>query len=155
MTFRRLFLFVEGDDDERFFRSVLLPSLQSAYQDVQFVQFTRLKKEKVQGFLRSIAGMKADYIFVHDMDQLPCATAAREKLLKIFPQVDADRLQVVKAEIESWYCAGLPEGDPWESLVPASPRHEHDHKGNLRGCHPPQRRAQGGDDAGDPGELRP
>jgi hypothetical protein len=62
--------------------------------------------------------MKADYIFVHDMDQLPCTTAARERLLKIFPQVDADRIQVVKAEIESWYCAGLPEGHPWRFLAP-------------------------------------
>jgi hypothetical protein len=117
MTFRRLFLFVEGDDDERFFRSVLLPTLQTAYEDVQFVQFTRLKKEKVQGFLHSIAGMKADYIFVRDLDQLPCATAARDRLLAVFPQVSADRVQIVKAEIESWYCAGLPEGHPWKSLT--------------------------------------
>jgi len=117
MTFRRLFLFVEGDDDERFFRSVLLPTFQSTYQDIQFVQFTRLKKEKVRGFLQSIAGMRADYIFVHDLDQLPCATAARDKLLKVFPQVSGDRVQIVKAEIESWYCAGLPEGHPWESLA--------------------------------------
>jgi hypothetical protein len=61
--------------------------------------------------------MKADYILVHDMDQLPCATVAREKLLKVFPQVDADRIQIVKAEIESWYCAGLPEGHRWRSLA--------------------------------------
>lgn len=117
MTFRRLFLFVEGDDDERFFRSVLLPPLRVAYEDIQFVQFTRLKKEKVRGFLHSIAGMKADYIFVHDLDQLPCATTAREKLLAIFPQVSPDRVQIVKAEIESWYFAGLPEGHPWGSLA--------------------------------------
>jgi hypothetical protein len=117
MTFRRLFLFVEVDDDERFFRSVLLPSLRTAYEDIQFVQFSRLKKEKVRGFLQSIAGMKADYIFVRDLDRLPCATAARDKMLAVFPQVSADRVQIVKAEIESWYCAGLPEGHPWESLA--------------------------------------
>jgi hypothetical protein len=117
MTFRRLFLFVEGDDDERFFRSVFLPPLRAAYEDIQFVQFTRLKKEKVRGFLHSIAAMKADYIFVHDLDEFPCATAAREKLLAVYPQVNADRVQIVKAEIESWYCAGLPEGHPWSSLA--------------------------------------
>lgn len=120
MTFRRLFLFVEGDDDERFFRSVLLPFLQSAYQDIQFVQFSQRKKEKIAGYLRSTAAMKADYIFVRDLDQLPCATAARDKLLAVFPQVSADRVQIVKAEIESWYCAGLPEGHPWESLAARS-----------------------------------
>ena len=117
MTYRRLFLFVEGDDDERFFSSVLLPSLQSAYEDIRFVQFSQLNKKEVRDYLRSIAGMKADYIFVRDLDQLPCATAARDKLLAVHPQVSADRVQIVKAEIESWYCAGLPEGHPWRSLA--------------------------------------
>lgn len=62
MTYRRLFLFVEGDDDERFFSSVVLPTLYTAYDNVQFVQFSALKKEKLKGFLRSVAAMKADYI---------------------------------------------------------------------------------------------
>lgn len=43
--------------------------------------------------------MNADYIFVRDLDQLPCATAARDRLLAIFPQVSPDRVQIVKAEL--------------------------------------------------------
>jgi hypothetical protein len=117
MTFRRLFLFVEGDDDERFFRSVLLPRLRRGYQDVQFVQFSRLKKEKVQGFFRSVAGMRADYILVRDLDRHPCATAAKRQVKEAFPQVDPDRVQIVKAEIESWYCAGIPGDHAWGSFA--------------------------------------
>jgi hypothetical protein len=116
MTFRRLFLFVEGDSDERFFRSVAEPTLRRAYQDVQFVQWSRLKREKVLGFLRSLESMKSDYIFVRDLDRYPCATVARDRLLELFPRLDPDRLQIVKTEIESWYCAGIREDHPWGTL---------------------------------------
>jgi hypothetical protein len=117
MSYRRLFLFVEGDDDERFFSSVVVPALLTAYDHIQFVQFSGLNKEKRRGFLRSIAAMKADYILVRDLDRLPCVTAAKDQVLKSLPQVYPDRIQIVKAEIESWYCAGIPEDHPWRSLA--------------------------------------
>jgi len=117
MTYRRLFLFVEGDDDERFFRSVVLPALHTAYDNVQFVQFSTLKKEKLKGFLRSVVAMKADYILVRDLDRNPCATAAKDHILRALPHLDPDRVHIVKAEIESWYCAGIPEDHPWRSLT--------------------------------------
>ena len=116
MSYRQLFLFVEGADDERFFLSIVVPLLRGAYDHIQSVKLRPLKKEKVRGFLRSIAAMKADYILVHDLDQLPCASAAKDRILKTYPQADPDRIQIVKAEIESWYCAGIPDGHPWGSL---------------------------------------
>jgi hypothetical protein len=116
MSYRQLFLLVEGDDDERFFRSVVLPLLSSAYNEIQVVKISMFKKEKVKGLLRSIAGMKADYILVRDLDRHPCATAAKDSVLKSFPHVSPDRIQIVKGEIESWYCAGIPEDHPWRSL---------------------------------------
>jgi hypothetical protein len=85
MSYRRLFLFVEGDDDERFFSSVVVPALLTAYDHIQFVQFSGLNKEKRRGFLRSIAAMKADYILVRDLDRLPCVTAAKDQVLKSLP----------------------------------------------------------------------
>ena len=60
--------------------------------------------------------MQADYVFVRDLDRHPCATAARDRVLEVFPQVDPARLQIVKTEIESWYCAGIAEDHPWGSL---------------------------------------
>jgi len=116
MSYRQLFLLLEGDDDERFFRSVVLPLLDSAYDDIRVVKFSELRKEKVNGLLRSIAGMKADYILVRDLDRLPCATATKDLILKSFPYVSPDRIQIVKGEIESWYCAGIPEDHAWRSL---------------------------------------
>ena len=117
MNYRQLFLFVEGDDDERFFSSVVLPALLTAYDHVRFVQFSKLKKKKRRDFLRSVVAMKADYILVCDLDRHPCATSAKDHLLRDLPHLDLDRVQIVKAEIESWYCAGIPETHPWRSLA--------------------------------------
>jgi hypothetical protein len=117
MTYRQLFLFVEGDDDERFLSSVVVPALLTAYGHFRFVQFSSLKKEKLRGFLRSVVAMKADYILVRDLDRLPCVTAAKDEVLRSLPQVNPDRVQIVKAEIESWYCAGISEDHPWRSLT--------------------------------------
>ncbi len=107
MPYRRLFLFVEGDDDELFFRSVILPLWARSYDDVQFVPFSGLKREKVRAFLRSVRAMEADYLWVRDLDQYPCVTAAKQAVQQIYSQIDPARIQVVKVEIESWYCAGI------------------------------------------------
>jgi hypothetical protein len=36
---------------------------------------------------------------------------AKDDVRLHFPQAEPERIQVVKSEIESWYCAGIPEGD--------------------------------------------
>ena len=117
MSYRQLFLLLEGDDDERFFRSVVLPLLGSAYDDVRVVQISGLRKEKVNGYLRSIASMKADYILVRDLDWLPCATAAKDRILKSFPACQSgphpDRQG---GDRELVAVPGIPEGHAWRSL---------------------------------------
>lgn len=112
MAYRRLFLFIEGDDDERFFRAVLFPLLDDRYDDIRPVQYSKLKKAKVAAYLRSVQAIPgAEYILVRDLDFLPCVTQAKDKVRRHFPQAEPERIQVVKSEIESWYCAGIPEGD--------------------------------------------
>jgi hypothetical protein len=110
MAFRRLFLFVEGDDDERFFRR-LLPLLGERYDHVDFVQSSRLPKSKLEAFVRSVQAMGADYLVVRDLDDYPCSTAAKEALRDRHRSLDPERIQIVHSEIESWYCAGVPRSD--------------------------------------------
>lgn len=110
MAYRSLFLFLEGDDDERFFRAVLFPLFRKRYEVVQAVQVSQMTKKKVSDWLRSVEGMRADYLFVRDLDRHPCATAAKEALRDAHPRLDPARIQVVKVEIESWYCAGIGSG---------------------------------------------
>ena len=54
--------------------------------------------------------MKADYICVGDIDDVPCVTSKKEKLTDDFgKKITADRIAIVIKEIESWYLAGLDE----------------------------------------------
>lgn len=112
MAYRQFYLFVEGDDDERFFTRIFVPKLQSVYQYVKPVQYAKLKRTKIDGLLASVTAMGADYLFVGDLDRLPCATAKKGHLLKGHPRLDPERILVIKMEIESWYCAGVGEEHP-------------------------------------------
>lgn len=118
MAYRQLFLFVEGDDDERFFQRVIVPLFLEHYDEVRIVRYAILKKEKLDNFVRSVQSIPgADYLVIRDLDRHPCVTAAKQSLRQRCPQAEPKRIQIVKTEIESWYCAGIPEGDPdWGGL---------------------------------------
>jgi hypothetical protein len=109
MAYRQFFLFIEGDDDERFFTRVFLPRLRLIYQHVSTVQYSTRKKAWIDAYLASVASIGADYLFVGDLDRLPCASAKKRHLVKDHPRLDPARILVVKVEIESWYCAGVGE----------------------------------------------
>ena len=51
---RKLFVLVEGGDDERFFESVARPMFEKAYDIVQFWQYSQKKKAKVNNFLNNL-----------------------------------------------------------------------------------------------------
>lgn len=109
MPDRRLYLFVEGDDDERFFRFVLEPLLRATYDEVLYVKFSQMKWERLRAFLRSLEAMQAEYLLVRDQDRYPCVTAAKEAVRRIHARIDPGRVQIVQPEIEGWYCAGIRE----------------------------------------------
>ncbi len=64
-----LYLFVEGEDDERFFKSIIIPKLQRTYYAIIPIPYAQDKKEKTDHFIKSIKSMKADYIYVTDIDK--------------------------------------------------------------------------------------
>lgn len=64
MCYRRLFIWVEGEDDARFFEKIMEPKLQKKYDVVETIRYASLKKEKIDNFLKSIKAMGAEYIFV-------------------------------------------------------------------------------------------
>ncbi len=108
LTYRRLFILVEGDDDERFFDRVISPLYKQICDYVSLWKYSQQKLEKVNGFLNSINSIPhADYIFVTDMDDSPCVTAKKERITSQFEKLSEDRILVVCREIESWYLAGL------------------------------------------------
>ena len=113
MNYRKLFLWVEGEDDKRFFEKIIEPEFRKKYNSVETRCYATLKKDKLGNFLKSIKAMKADYIFVADINDSPCITAKKQKITKEWGKkiVDRDKIVVVIKEIESWYLAGLKDAE--------------------------------------------
>jgi len=107
MGYKRLFIFVEGEDDRKFFDKIILPKIQRKYNFVRTIRYATLKKEKIVNFLKSIKSMDAEYIFVADINSSPCVTDKKRTIENKFKNIDEQRIIVVIMEIESWYLAGL------------------------------------------------
>ena len=107
MSYKRLFLLVEGNDDQRFFERIIKPKLLKRYSDIKIVKYSEWKKKKIKAFLKALSSMKADYLYIMDINDHPCVTARKEKLINRIPGVDQNKLIVVIKEIESWYLAGI------------------------------------------------
>lgn len=111
MGYRRLLIWVEGNDDVRFFNEIIKPRLQEKYNLVEVRPYRPLKKGKVGNYLRGIKTMNAayiyDYIYVSDINDAPCVTAKKQKIQNKLRNIDGNRIVVVIKEIESWYLAGL------------------------------------------------
>lgn len=102
-----LFIFVEGTDDERFFRSVVQPKLCQRYAWVKLQTYAQTTPSKTEGLLRNIPNIDAEYIFVADNDDCPSTDVRKEKLRRKLTLLEHERIVVVVKEIESWYLAGL------------------------------------------------
>jgi len=109
MDLKTLYVFVEGDDDERFFSAILLPRLREKYGGVKVIKYAQKPKkfEYLGKFIRSICSMRADYILVVDIDSSPCVTAKKQEVQGNLKNLSQDRILVVVKEIEGWYLAGL------------------------------------------------
>jgi len=115
--YRRLFVWVEGTDDERFFERTVRATFEQTYDQVSVVRYAKRKRTKIRGYLNSIKAMPADCIFLADINAEPCVTAKKQKLQESYG-IEGDRVIVVVMEIESWYLAGLGDEASAELGVP-------------------------------------
>ena len=107
MEKKKLFIFLEGIDDVRFFEHVVRPRFLHAYDAVDLVTYACMKSIKVDRFIRGINAMQNDYIIVADIDQEPGAAAKKKVIMSRFIEADYNRIIIIIMEIESWYMAGL------------------------------------------------
>jgi hypothetical protein len=103
----RLFLFVEGNDDERFFSRVIIPLFEGRYASIKIISYASMKSEKVCRFVRSILDMGHDFILFADIDEEQNVKVKKALLKERFCTLTDDRIVVIIKEIESWYLAGL------------------------------------------------
>ena len=117
MHYKLLFLLIEGDDDDRFFRRIVKPKFEEKYDNVILWKYSQQKSTKVDNFLKSIKAMGADYIYLADIDPEPCVTSKKKEIQNKFKNIDIDRIIVVIKEIESWYLAGLDSSECRRLLI--------------------------------------
>lgn len=102
-----LYLFVEGDDDERLI-SHIISKIYPECINLRTVKYSQLTDVKVDSFLQSIISMpNSDYLFFCDQDESLCITKKKLEIKKRYPHVEDRKIIVVKKEIESWYFAGF------------------------------------------------
>jgi hypothetical protein len=109
-----LYLFIEGYDDSQFFTIVILPKLKEKYDTVKPFSYSQTKKEIIANTLKSCSQNSNkticfDYLYITDLDEHPCIQVKKEKLKNQYPFIDEQKIMIVKAEIESWYYAGINE----------------------------------------------
>jgi hypothetical protein len=107
MASRTLYVLLEGNDDERFFRTLLKPQLERRYHRVKFWKYAREKRKHTLKFVRSLRRMEADFLFVRDIDTAPSVRAKKQEITASYENSIPDQAMVIVVmEIESWYMAG-------------------------------------------------
>ncbi|MFH1563263.1 MAG: hypothetical protein ABIF11_07620 [Nitrospirota bacterium] len=115
MEYKRLYVFVEGQDDKNFFEKIIKPKFEKEYNEVKVELYAEESFEWRRKYIRSIRKIKAaDYIYVADINNAPCVTAKKQKIKNI----DKDKIIVVIKEIEGWYLAGLDDTNSKRLKIP-------------------------------------
>jgi len=110
MTYKQLFIFVEGPDDERFFEKIK-PVIENKFDLVKFIRWATVSSISLGKYIKSLRSTdSANYFFVTDINNSPCITHRKMRLKKVknYGKVlEEERIVVVIKEVESWYLAGL------------------------------------------------
>ncbi len=116
---KRMHVLLEGRDDREFFDGVIRPILQGKYEYIHTWEYAEKTIERRINYLRSVRAMKADYLFINDIDTSPCITQRKRHLVDSHRQmIDANCTIIVVREIESWYLAGVDDGVCLELGIP-------------------------------------
>jgi len=111
MPYKKLFIWVEGPDDIRFFEAVIQPKLNDQYNYVKVFPYAELSPKLRKAFINSQRSEKADIIFSGDKNSSPCVTKRKETFINNSLSLIEDQIIVVVHEIESWYLAGVTKRD--------------------------------------------
>lgn len=97
----KLYIFVEGSDDERFFKSYYDPA------KIKIIPYANMPTKDITNYLKSIQSMNnSDYLFFADADGASIDDKT-EIISKKYPLCEREKIRIVQWEIESWYLAGL------------------------------------------------
>jgi hypothetical protein len=134
---KRLFILVEGEDDVRFFGRIIKPLFVRHYDSVEILPYASIKRGKVNSFLKSMAQMHDDYIFVADIDTERSVRDKKQLLYNWYSNISGNDIVIVVMEIESWYYAGLPDETLQRLGLPSLPSTDELTKEDFNALIPP------------------
>jgi len=107
-SYKRLYILVEGLNDERFVDSILKPIFEGNYAFVKTYKYAEKDKKTIRKFIKSIHSMDADFICLADLDNSPCTTHRKSVIkTKKLGSVEDSRIMIAKKDMDSWYLAGI------------------------------------------------
>lgn len=108
MEHTKLYLFLEGNDDERFFNKILIKNLEEFYTKVEILKYAEMKLSDMRKYARTIINKENwDYICVCDIDTTECYPEKKRSIRSKNNLIEENKIAVVIKEIESWYLAGI------------------------------------------------
>jgi hypothetical protein len=108
LEYSLLFLYLEGDDDERFFKQILLDRFQELYSEIKIWKYARKTDIQRKRFIDTVN--KVDnwtYFCFRDFDSNTCVTNKKENIKNKFERIEIANVFIIIEEIESWYLAGI------------------------------------------------
>ena len=107
-----LFLIIEGENDERFFKNVFQPILKEKYNTISYYQYCQEKKSNFEKFLNYLKIKDIDYYIFGDINNCTCITMKKNCILKrTNNKAEINNIFIIIKEIESWYIAGIENED--------------------------------------------
>ena len=107
MVLKKVLLLVEGDDDSRFIKKIIIPIINNFYSNVSVREYIQLNK-KLREILINNYERNGDDIFVFaDYDNTTCISNKIKSVRKNYNFTNSLKIFIVKKEIESWYIAGI------------------------------------------------
>jgi hypothetical protein len=106
--YNKLFVWVEGPDDTRFFKNAIEPLFTPYFDKIIIKEYAVMAPSLVNKILATCKGTDKCYIFQSDIDDnKKDANWKKRKVIEKYEQLDEDNIIVTVTEIESWYLAGL------------------------------------------------
>ena len=107
MYFGELYLWGEGKDDTRLLEALRKKLPLRVFKQIHIREYKRMPKDELCAAIKSHKECGDSYYLFTDHNGSQCYTEARDKVISIYPEVERERIFVVKKKIEGWYLAGI------------------------------------------------
>ena len=121
MSYKLLYIIVEGKYDKTFFKQIFNMIFKNKYNSYKLISYAQKDYAYRKKLIKSIDAIDcADYIYIADINSTPCITAKKQAIKEAVNNIDETKILVVIREIESWYLAGLSNENNLKLNIPGN-----------------------------------